>query len=60
MDDRGNVDGVVAVHRLARIAEVMEQFNSGELNAREALSRIGDTVSPVVRVGQQHAPEIQT
>lgn len=60
MDDAGNIDGTVAVHRIARIVEVIQQFNAGDLNAREALSRIGDTVSPVVRVGQQHVPEIQT
>jgi len=60
MDEAGNVDGAVAVHRIARIAEVIQQFNQGDLNAREALSRIGDTVSPVVRVGKQHVPEIQT
>lgn len=56
--------GPVAVDRIRKIKQLIESFDSGDVNAIKTLSDIGEVAGgndhPIVRVGGQHTPELQT
>ena len=47
-----------------RVGQVIDAYRKGDLHYRQALDEIKDiaygTGGPVTRIGNQHAPEVQT
>lgn len=56
--------GPIAVDRIRKIKQLIDAFDVGDVNAIKTVSDIGDVASgndhPIVRVGGQHSPELQT
>jgi hypothetical protein len=64
MDGLREQIGRLAVDRIRRVKQVIEAYESGDMAASQAISRIEEVASGegdrIVRVGNTHTPEIQT
>lgn len=64
MDELRQQVGRMAVDRIRRVKQLLEAFEAGDMPASQAISRIEEVASGdddrIVRVGNQHTPEIQT
>lgn len=64
MDELRKQVGLMAVDRIRRVKQIVEAFEAGDMSAPQAVGRIEEIASGdderIVRVGQPHAPEVQT